>query len=109
MQQLQGFVDQPRPHFVCKLNKAIYGLKQAPRAWFSKLSSWLLHYGFSTSKGDPSLFIMHTTFACMLVLVYVDDMIITSSSSLVVDHLITSLSQAFPVKDLGILLYFLGL
>ena len=32
MQQPQGFVDQDRPSYVCKLQKEIYGLKQAPRA-----------------------------------------------------------------------------
>ncbi|XP_040999433.1 uncharacterized mitochondrial protein AtMg00810-like [Juglans microcarpa x Juglans regia] len=41
--------------------------------------------------------------------VYVDDMIITSSSSSDVKRLIVSLGQAFPVTDLGPLPYFLGL
>ncbi|KAF5451117.1 hypothetical protein F2P56_031412 [Juglans regia] len=109
MQQPQGFVDPERPTFVCKLNKAIYGLKQAPRAWFSELSSWLISYGFTASKGDPSLFILHTLTLCMFILVYVDDMIITSSSSAAVDDLISTLGNMFPVKDLGSLSYFLGL
>ncbi|KAF5470687.1 hypothetical protein F2P56_011184 [Juglans regia] len=109
MQQPQGFIDPLRPNFVCKLNKAIYGLKQAPRAWFSELSSWLISYGFSASKGDPSLFVMHTSTLCMFILVYVDDMVITSSSSIAVDDLLTALGKVFLVKDLGPLSYFLGL
>ncbi|KAF5471442.1 hypothetical protein F2P56_008232 [Juglans regia] len=68
-----------------------------------------MSYGFTASKADPSLFIMHTYSFCMFILVYIDDMIITASSSVVVDKLIASLSQAFPVKDLGRLSYFLGL
>ena len=32
MYQPEGFVDEKRSGYVCKLNKALYGLKQAPRA-----------------------------------------------------------------------------
>lgn len=58
---------------------------------------------------DPSLFIMHIATICIFILVYVDDIMITSFSSMVVDNLITSLNQAFPIKDLGRLSYFFGL
>lgn len=51
---------------------------------------------------------MHIATTHMFILVYVEDMIITSSSSAMVDALISSLSQAFQVKDLGLLFYFLG-
>ncbi|KAF5459770.1 hypothetical protein F2P56_019690 [Juglans regia] len=109
MQQPPGFIDPGRPDLVCKLNKALYGLKQSPRAWFAKLRSWLLSYGFSASQGDPSLFTFHKISLCIFVLVYVDDMVITSSSSDAVDTLVNALGQAFPVTDLGQLSYFLGL
>ncbi|CAL2277595.1 unnamed protein product [Prunus armeniaca] len=42
-----GFVDLARPHYVCKLHKALYGLKQAPRAWFHRISTFLLSFGFT--------------------------------------------------------------
>jgi histone deacetylase 1/2 len=57
MRQPPGFEDKSRPHFVCKLNKAIYRLKQAPRAWYFRLSTKLLDLGFRRSKSDTSLFI----------------------------------------------------
>lgn len=51
---------------------------------------------------------MHIASACIFILIYVDDMIITSSSKLVVDQLITSLNHSFPIKNLGWFSYFLG-
>ncbi|KAF5476985.1 hypothetical protein F2P56_003667, partial [Juglans regia] len=107
--QPQGFIDPKFPNHVCKLLKAIYGLKQAPRAWFAKLTSWLNDYGFVASQSDPSLFILHRGDLHIFLLIYVDDMVITSSHPHAIDVVIRDLSMTFPVKDLGSLSYFLGL
>jgi hypothetical protein len=42
-------------------------------------------------------------------LLYVDDIVLTSNTPAYLDHLITQLSQVFDLKDLGSLHYFLGL
>ena len=42
-------------------------------------------------------------------LLYVDDIIITSNSLPFIDHLVSRLSATFDLKDLGPLTYFLGL
>jgi histone deacetylase 1/2 len=42
-------------------------------------------------------------------LIYVDDIVIAGSTPGVVDRLVRSLSDSFPIKDLGLLDYFLGL
>jgi histone deacetylase 1/2 len=42
-------------------------------------------------------------------MVYVNDIILVSSSAAASDYLIVSLSSAFAIKDLGKLHYFLGL
>lgn len=44
-----------------------------------------------------------------LLLVYVDDIVITSSSTDIVEHVITSINAQFKLKDLGNLNYFLGM
>lgn len=108
MQQPQGFEVTDRS-LVCKLNKALYGLKQAPRAWFEKLTAALLKFGFTSSKCDPSLFMLHAPTYCLLVLVYVDDIIVTGSSMSHIQSLITQLNQAFSLKQLGKLDFFLGI
>lgn len=100
MQQPKGF-EATNHSLVCKLNKAIYGLKQAPRAWFEKLTAALLQFGFTPSKCDPALFMLHAPTYCLLVLVYVDDIIVTGSSLSHVQNLITQLNQAFYLKQLG--------
>ena len=45
----------------------------------------------------------------MYILVYVDDIILVSSSAVATDRLVSSLGAEFAVKDLGRLHYFLGL
>jgi hypothetical protein len=109
MAQPLGFVHQQYPTAVCLLKKALYGLKQAPRAWFSRLSSHLLEFGFSISSADSSLFLLKSAHVQLMVLVYVDDLILTGSSHVALDDLLRSLSAAFPIKDLGPLSDFLGM
>uniref|UniRef100_A0ACD5TNX4 Uncharacterized protein n=1 Tax=Avena sativa TaxID=4498 RepID=A0ACD5TNX4_AVESA len=109
MQQPPGFQDLQHPDYVCKLNKAIYGLKQSPRAWYSRLSDRLQQLGFTPSAADTSLFIFAQNGVTMYMLVYVDDIVIVSSSSSALDSLLHQLSSTFPVKDLGSLSYFLGI
>jgi hypothetical protein len=80
MRQPPGFEDANRPHFVCKLDNALYGLKQAPRAWYARLSTKLCDLGFKASKSDTSLFIYSKHGVTIFMLIYVDDIIVTSSS-----------------------------
>ncbi|KAI3681339.1 hypothetical protein L6452_36130 [Arctium lappa] len=101
-------VQLPQGH-VCRLRKALYGLKQAPRAWFEKFSSTVTSLGFSPSNYDSGLFTRTTEAGTILLLLYVDDMIITGSDSTGIANLKTSLSSCFEMKDLGSLHYFLGL
>ncbi len=105
MKQSPGY--QQKDGYLCKLDKALYGLKQAPRAWYSRLSTKLLELGFKSSKSDTSLFFYSKGDVTMLMLVYVDDIIIASSSHDATNALLKSLNQEFALKDLGELHYFL--
>jgi Reverse transcriptase (RNA-dependent DNA polymerase)/gag-polypeptide of LTR copia-type/Integrase core domain/GAG-pre-integrase domain len=109
MSQPPGFTDPTYPDHVCLLQKSLYGLKQAPRAWFQKLSSALLAYGFKSSAYDPSLFILTANEHSLFLLVYVDDIIITGSDPQAVQSCISTLATQFAIKDLGDLHYFLGI
>ena len=101
MSQPDGFVDQAKPTYVCKLHKALYGLKQAPRAWFETLRGALLTWGFHNSVSDTSLFYSHKHGRILLLLVYVDDILITGDSQANVQHVIDALHTQFALKTLG--------
>jgi len=90
MQQPPGFIFS-NPIQVCKLNKAICGFKQAPHDWFQKLSNTLSQMGFFSTKSDPSLFTCFQKLSTIFILIYVDDIIVTSSSTTEITSLITSL------------------
>uniref|UniRef100_A0A2N9H210 Uncharacterized protein n=1 Tax=Fagus sylvatica TaxID=28930 RepID=A0A2N9H210_FAGSY len=109
MAQPLGFVNSSLPSHVCHLHKSLYGLKQAPRAWFERFTSHLLTLGFKASVADASLFILSHKSVTIYLLLYVDDIIITGNNSSAVSNIISQLSTAFELKDLGPLRYFLGL
>jgi hypothetical protein len=65
--------------------------------------------GFVPSKCDTSLFFLHAKDVTVYVLVYIDDIIVTSSSSKATTALLQDLERDFALKDLGDLHYFLGI
>ncbi|KAB2606067.1 hypothetical protein D8674_005784 [Pyrus ussuriensis x Pyrus communis] len=109
MQQPQGFVDSRVPNHVCKLVKSLYGLKQAPRAWNAKFTGVLPSMGFTVSQSDTSLFVKTDGEDIIVLLLYVDDIILTGSNVTKVQGVITALSEIFDLNDMGRLTYFLGL
>ena len=108
-QQPAGFVDGHHPKHVCLLDKSLYGLKQAPRAWFARFAAFAHQLGFVSSRADPSLFVLHSSAGDAYLLLYVDDIVLTASSTALLQHLQRQLSGEFSMKDLGSLHYFLGI
>lgn len=97
------------PGHVCKLCKALYGLKQAPRTWFAKFSAVICGLGFTSSAYDSAMFLHSTSAGQIVLLLYVDDMIISSDDTAGISLLETQLQHHFEMKDLGLLRYFLGI
>ncbi|KAL0402265.1 UNVERIFIED_CONTAM: Retrovirus-related Pol polyprotein from transposon RE1 [Sesamum latifolium] len=109
MNQPTGFLNLDHPEYVCKLRKALYGLKQAPRAWYGKIVEFLTHGGYLMISADSSLFIKAKERKLAVVLVYVDDLIITGDYEEEVLQTKENLSVRFQMKELGHLKHFLGL
>lgn len=106
--QPPGFVDPAHPDMVCHLNKSLYGLKQAPRAWYSRFATFLLSIGFVEAKSDTSLFVYRRGMDTAYLLLYVDDIVLTASSTQLLQWTISSLQSEFSMKDLATLHHFLG-
>lgn len=62
-----------------KVCKSLYGLKQALRQWNVKLTEALMQMGFKQNHYDYSLFAQDVDGDIVVVLVYVDDLLITKS------------------------------
>ncbi|KAM1528050.1 hypothetical protein ACFX1Z_017449 [Malus domestica] len=109
MSQPPGFEDPQFPYLVCKLHKSLYGLKQAPRAWNDRFTQFLPQLGFQTTTSDPSLFVKPVDGAIVVLLLYVDDIIITGNASSAIQQVVAALTNEFELKDLGPLHFFLGI
>jgi hypothetical protein len=101
-------VDAP-PRHVCHLCHALYGLKQAPHAWFERFVSVIAAAGFSSGDHYPTLFVHICLKDRTLLLLYVDDMLITGDDLDHISHVKKHLSKEFLMSDLGPLSYFLGI
>lgn len=88
-----------------QLKKALYGLKQSPLQWYKTISSYLMAIGFTRSVTDRCLFKMDES----LLLLYVDDMIITGPDESKLNQIVEKLEKRFEITDLGQVHDYLGL
>lgn len=109
MHQPPGMADTSHPHHVWRLDKALYGLKQAPRAWNSRFSTFVEKLSFVKSSSDTSLYVYDKRPDRAYILLYVDDILLTTSSPHLRQTLISLLKQEFEMSDEGKLSYFLGI
>jgi hypothetical protein len=103
------FADPAHSNLVCRLHKSLYGLKQTLRAWYNWFATYLLSLGFVEAKADTSLFIFRQGANTTYLLLYVDDVILTASSTTLLRRTISALQREFMMKDLGSLHHFLGI
>jgi len=107
MEQPPSYVNQTHPNLVCRLQKTLYNLKQTPRAWLDKISQYLVINVFQTFNADFSFYVKKRDHG--IVVIYVDDLIITRDNDVDIFDLKKLLKQKFEMKDLGKLCYFFGI
>ena len=105
MTQPQGFVDPCFPRHVSRLYKPFYGLKQAPRAWYERFSNGI---GFQRTYADYCLLIRFYRGPITILLLHVDDLVITGNDNHYITSLISSLHTTFGMKNSDPLHHFLG-
>ncbi|CAI7785812.1 unnamed protein product, partial [Closterium sp. NIES-54] len=95
---------------VCKLLKSLYRLKQSPLLWYRALDGVLLGAGWKKSQVDEALYFKAGDDGVTYwVLVYVDDLLTTSSSPAMLKELKELLEAAFELREISPVVKYLGL
>jgi hypothetical protein len=109
VQQSAGFIKSGEEHKVLKLHKALYGHYQAPRAWNEKLDVTLLSFRFSRCPSEPAIYTKRIDNRQLVIGVYLDDLMVTGSSSKDINQFKREMTNVFKMSDLGLLHYYLGI
>ena len=104
----EGFRNSSTSNKVCRLIKSLYGLRQAPRTWFEKIQGFLSEQGLSHTEADYSLFYVTSSKGIIILILYVDDLLVTGSDNDGICSLKQKLMQRFDMIELGNVTYYLG-
>eukprot|EP00253_Pinus_taeda_P020502 PITA_20502 len=104
MEQPHGFIQDSS--LIYRLKKSLYGLKQAPRAWYANMDSFLLSQNFERCKSDPNVYMLRTHDSLLILVLYVDDLLITDSSASTIAIVKRALHDMFLMMDMGPLHFF---
>lgn len=89
--------------------KSVCELKQSLRVWFRRFSKIIKTFGYKQSNSNHTLFIKHKFRKVTSLIVYVNDMVLTSDGPNEMKAFQGYLATKFKIKDLGKLKYFLGI
>ena len=95
---------------VCKLKKYLYGLKQSSRAWFDRFAKVIKNQGYQQGQSYHTMFFKKIEDGMKAILiVYVDDIILTRDNVVDMERLKNILAIKFEVKDQEQMKYLLGM
>ena len=86
---------------MCKLVKSLYRLKQAPKLWHKKFDHMLVTNGYFINDADKCIYSKYEDNTCVVICLYVDDMLIFRTSLEVVCETKKFVGFKFDMKDLG--------
>jgi len=109
MEQPEGYVINGQEKKIYNLIKSLYGLKQTPKQWNEKFDKIMLSKEFKTNEVDKYIYVKNTDKSCVIVFLYVVDMLIFGTN----DHMIKStkkiLTNKLDMKELGVVVVILGI
>ena len=91
-----------------KLERALYGLKQAGRQWYSRFNKSLEAFGLHRLHGDPCCYQKRTGKDILIVMIHVDDAIITGNSPILIKEFKNVLKKEYKLTDMGPIKHCLG-
>ena len=109
IEQPEGFVVKGEEDKVYLLKKALYDLKQALRAWYNRIDDHLLKIGFERSLSEIPLYVKIFGANIIIISLYVDDLLVTRSNSIMVQQFKDQMMEVFKMTNLGVMSYFLGM
>lgn len=97
------YIDQPPIYevqkgrdMVCLLKKLLYDLKQSPRQWYKRFDTFMLEQGYNMSSYYSCLYFKgNEVLKSIYLLLYVDDMLLISSSTSKISKLKKILSKEY--------------
>ena len=101
MKQPEGCIAPGQENKVCKLIRSLYGLKQAPKQWYDKFHQTIISDGFCVNDSDACVYSKLDKSGCVIICLYVDDMLIFGTNIDVVNATKAFLNSCFEMKDLG--------
>jgi len=86
---------------ICKLLKSLYGLNQEPKQWHEIFDNVLLYDGFSTNDVDKCVYTKSENSECVIICLYVDDMLIFGICIDIASKIKLFLKSKFKMKHMG--------
>ena len=105
----EGFPSAEDDTKVCQIKRALYGLKQSPKVWYDRINSWLQEQGFIRSECNSNMYLTNRNGKTTILLLYVDDLIITGNDTENIKNLKSKLHEDFEMTDLGAASHYLGI
>jgi hypothetical protein len=99
MKQPEGFEDGTDR--ICLLIKTIYGLTQARCEWNKQLDEKLKQHRYKRLRSDPCVYVQWEGDNIAIITVWVDDLLLFTSSETMMQHMKDAISSEWEVTDLG--------
>ena len=93
---------------VYKLKKCLYGIHQASARWFKDVERMLFDFGFKNLKAEPCFFYSTKGGVLTFIIIYVDDILITSQVTSIRDAIARDIQGRFKFTSEGVVSEFLG-
>ena len=84
-----------------RLDKSLYGLKQAPKQWHKKFDHTIIASDFKINECNKCAYVQEFDDSCVIVCLYIDDLLIMGTSKKVIIDTKKMLSSSFDMKDMG--------
>ena len=101
--------ERNRRSWAILLKKSIYGLKQSPRQWYKTVTAYLSDLGFVATSFDSGLLYHRSESSFMVIVLFVDDLLLASGSSKLLQDVKSDFCARFKVTESGDLASYIGL